>query len=440
MILHVRFKSQEHARFLFMLAMLIVLLFARYGLQIGVPRFLLTGTIVLTALVSSRNEILALALCCIPWCEAVDIAYALFACAGTYVIKYNKEIRINIAVVLVLSIIFWELLHCFEHDFSIIVFLFSLVTLVFLGFVLCIDPSELDYAFIVRIMATATVAICTVLLLQLIVRANYDIGAAIVGLQRLGLISEDDEYNTLIGSAINPNSLGIICVLSITALLQLRTIKLGRKLDDVLSIVLLIFGSLTSSRTFAVCVVIMAVCMTFAQPGNIKKKVRFICIILVLLVVSILLLSWIFPELLEYYVSRFKDGNLSGGRSALFKIYHRYILDNADVMFFGVGRNNFSIKLIETYRVAVNMPHNMIQETIVMWGIPGLIMILILMGMLVTMSVKYSHRHVLLNYVPLLIIAVKSVAGQLLTAHYTMLALSYAYLSLCQDFRPKVEQ
>ena len=103
-------------------------------------------------------------------------------------------------------------------------------------------------------------------------------------------------------------------------------------------------------------------------------------------------------------------------------------------MFFGIGLNNLSEKVIDLYRVSFNAPHNGIQEIIVAWGIPGLLMLGLLILMMILESNKYVRRKNALNYSILLIILVKSMAGQILTSGYTLLALAFAYLSLCQDF------
>ena len=437
MILRIQKKRRKHTRFYALLTLLTGLIFVRYGLQLGIPRIILTGVIALIALLGDRNEILAIAMCCIPMHEAVDFSVALAACAGCYVLKNHNTVRINLAVVLMLVIIAWELLHCFDQEFSLMSFLFSIVPLFFLAFVLCVDVSDLDYAFVVRIMSIATAMVCLVLLANLVVRANFNIAAAIVGLQRLGEFSEEEMRSSMIGSAINPNALGIICVISIAGLWQLRIVDKSRKLDAVLIIMLLTFGAMTSSRTYLFCLIITAFLMILGQPGSIRKKIRLLFILTLTAVTALLVLNWIFPELLQYYRQRFDGGNLTGGRDVLMITYHKFISNDPKVLFFGIGRHNYSAKLTEIYRVAANIPHNAIQEVIVAWGIPGLILIMLLIGMLVVRSQKFCGNHMLLNYIPLLIILAKSMAGQLLTSHYTMLALAYAYLSLCQNFRKK---
>ena len=78
--------------------------------------------------------------------------------------------------------------------------------------------------------------------------------------------------------------------------------------------------------------------------------------------------------------------------------------------------------------------HNNIQEILVAWGIPGLIMIAALIAALVIRARSFNRRLTLINCIPLIIILVKSLAGQMISSGYTMLALSFAYLSLCQHF------
>jgi hypothetical protein len=99
-----------------------------------------------------------------------------------------------------------------------------------------------------------------------------------------------------------------------------------------------------------------------------------------------------------------------------------------------VGLSNLGEKLVNIYRSAVNVPHNSIQEIVAAWGLPGLGMMIALFFMIVKESKQYGGRKILLNFIPLVVILVKSMAGQMISSGYTMLALVLAYLSLCQNF------
>ena len=439
MILRIRKTPREHTRFYILLSVLIGLLFIRYGLEIGIPRIVLTGVIAIIALVGNRSEILAIAMCCIPLHAAVDFFYALVACAGIYVLKYHQEIRINLGVIITLAMIFWELLHCFRPEFSLMGFLVSMIPLIFLAVILCIDVSDLDYTFVIRTMAVVLVSTCLILLINLIVRADFNLLLAISGLRRLGEVSENSRNEAMLGGDMNPNTLGIICVLVCTGLLQLWSIGKSRMTDIMCMVILMVFGILTSSRTFLVCLLLMALLLIMAQPGDFRKKFRLSATLLLMAVAALILMNWLFPDVLEYYIKRFRLDDITTGRDTLMIAYHRFISNNPHVMFFGVGLQDFVRNLTEIYRVADNLPHNSIQEIVVAWGIPGMLLFVLLCMMLFRQSGKYCRTYRLLNAIPFLILIVKSMAGQLLTSHYTILALSYAYLSLCQNFEIKKE-
>lgn len=434
MILRIQKSTREHSRFYVLLTCLMMLLMIRYGLQIGIPRIVLTGTVALIALMSDRDEILAIAIACIPLHEAVDFFIALVACAGVFVLKHYRSFRINISVCLVLLLIVWELLHCFTPAFSISTFLVSVVPLIFLAVILCANVADVDYGLVVRTLALVAAAMCIILLTNLIVQANFNVVVAIDGLRRLGLIDEADQSSTMLGTAINPNALGIICVLSTTGLMQLRIIGQGRRTDSILLLILLVFGTLTSSRTFLACLLIMAVFLVLGQPGSIRRKLRLLCALMLFGFVALILLTWLFPDVLEYYIKRFQEQDITTGRDRLMVAYHEFIFRNPDVMVFGIGLHEYGYKLLTAYRAAGNLPHNGIQEIIVAWGFPGLILFGTLLLMIMQQARKYNRRPILLNHIPLLIILAKSMAGQFLTSNYTILALSYAYLSLTQDF------
>lgn len=428
----IRLKKDTHLRFYVLLTALILLLFLRYALQIDIPRIVLTLTIAITAFLGTRNEILAIAMCCIPLHEAVDVFYSVVACAAAYVVKNPKRIHIGPSVILLFGMVVWELLHSFSSGFSIMGFLVKIIPLIFVYVILYVDISDIDYGFAARIMAVIVVVMCITLLGNLYVNSNYNLAEAISGLRRLGIVSEEE---ILIGGAINPNALGIISVLGLTSLFQLRIVGENKKSDMVLMIVLLIFGVLTSSRTFLVCLLLMAVLLILGQKGTLAKKMQFIIALLLISVMVLILLNRIFPDLMEYYIGRFSMDDITTGRLDLMQVYHKFITENPRVMFFGIGLQDYSDQLKEMYRIASNIPHNSIQEIIIAWGIPGLMMVIALIAAMIMKSRKYCPRHTLLNGIPLLIILAKSMAGQLLTSPYTILTLAFAYLSLAQNFQ-----
>lgn len=424
-------KINKRIAFYILMTVLILLVLARYAFFMDIPRLVITGIIVMIALMGDRNEILAIAMCCIPLHEAVDFYTAIAICGALLIVKTLSSVRVGASVILVITMIVWELLHCLLINFDLRLLIVSLIPLIFLAIVLCFDMSDIDYVFVVRSMAVVSVSACAFCLMNAIVEADFNFSAAIANLQRLGIMANED---TLLGGRINPNGLGIVNILSITGLLQLRSMGMQKKVDYMLIVMLLIFGGMTASRTFLVCLLLMVFLMILGYQGDMRKKIKFIFALLIFVAVAMVLFNWMFPTALEYYVGRFQEEDITTGRYGLLRVYHEYITTHNNVMFFGVGLNNYANRLVNDYNVASNIPHNSVQEIILAWGLPGFVMFILLMALIIVEARKYNRQLNLLNFIPFVIVWVKSLAGQLLTSHYTMLALSLAYLSFCQNF------
>lgn len=430
--------KHDNRRFYGFLTLLLGLISLRYALQIDVPPILFLGIILCMAVLGDLNELIGICICCIALHESIDLFYALAFCVLIIAIKFPKEIRINPAVIPIFLMIVWELLHCFRRDFSLMTFISNCIPLLLLAVLMCLDVKKLDYPFISRAFAITLAAVCMSLLLKLLYLSNFNVLKTFAGIQRLG---HDASEVSLDGKgSIQTNTLGILCVLATTGLMQLRISGTGDSQDMLLAALLMIFGALTASRTYLVCLLLMLVLFVFSQRGSIKKKFQFIGSMILLVLVAAGLLYLIFPDLMEYYISRFKVTDITTGRDVLMVKYDEFIRTKPTVMFFGIGLNAFRYDLMMVFRVAAGVPHNGIQELVIAWGIPGLILFVLLWFVMLWRSNFFCREHRLINFIPLIIILVKSQAGQMLNSPYTMLTFSYAYLSLCVDMNSEVKQ
>lgn len=428
-------RINKRSIFYFLLTVLLVLVLMRYGFQIELPRIVITLIVIAIAFLGDKTEILAISMCCIPLHNAVDFYLAIFMCAVIYIFKNSDSMRFNLSTILAVIMIVWELLHCFSADFDVKLFLMNISPLIFLVMIMNMDVAEIEYAFIARMLSIATISMSIVLLTQCFVQANYSIIGMLTNMKRLGMVSEDI---LLLGTGINPNTLGIISVLSASSLFQIRHTTKKKSIDFVMIALLIISCLLTASRTALVCLIVMILLILMGQQGTITQKFRNGVAILAITVAVVLVYWWLFPENFAYFVHRFESDSTGSGRSLIFAEYQKYMNKHLWVMFFGVGLNNFGEKVTNIYNMSTAVPHMGIQEIVVAWGIPGLILIAILLVMMIIESKRYSGRKTLMNYIPLIIILTKSMAGQMITSSYTMLALGFAYLSLCQDFHPTV--
>lgn len=432
--------KKDRRRFWCLLGLLLLLTMVRYALQIDVPRVVFLAVIAAIALLGDQDEIIAMCICCIPLHESIDFFYALVICIGVYVFKFYKQIRLGTNVLLLLLIIIWELLHCFLTQFDAITFLANMIPFIVLAVIMASNVEKLDYALVVRAFAWATLGVILVMFIRVLYFSGFNIARALEGLQRLGSDKHSNIENvTVAGGQINSNSLGIIAVLASTGLMQLRKTVHGKTSDIVLMCIMLVFASLGASRTYLACLALMVILLIFAEKGGITKKLRLFAVLLLAIASAVALLAIFFPENLRYYASRFAVKDITTGRDNLMIVYHRFIVKNPKVLFFGIGLQDFGNRLINLYRVSSNVPHNSIQELMAAWGIPGLFLFAALILNMYQTSRRYNRRHALIHWIPLIIILFKGIAGQMLNSSYTMLAFSYAYLSLCADLTPKAE-
>ena len=212
-------RIRKRDGFYFLLLVLMALVLTRYGFQINVPRTLLTVVLVLIAILGDKDEVLAMALCCMPLHNAVNFYVSLVSCAVIYVLKNGKSMRFDLSILLIMAMVIWELTHCFTTEFNLKLFFVDVSTLVLLLVVLNTDLADLDYIFIARIVSIVMVVISLVTLILCYMEAGRNIVDTFSNLQRLGTLSTDD---ALLGTAINPNALGILSVLSVSSLFQIR--------------------------------------------------------------------------------------------------------------------------------------------------------------------------------------------------------------------------
>lgn len=436
-----QFSTQKYSRVLFwsLLGLLLGLCFTRYALQVNISLTILLVVAVLVALLGDRDEIIALCICMIPLDTSIQYTYVLMFCMLLYLVKFSQSVYFNLSIVPVLLMILWELLHCFGGSFSPVSFLGSCMPQLLLAVLMCAGDKRFDYDFIVRAFSVSVAVMCFCLLGRVLYVANFNLLEALNGLRRLGLDAETVSGLEITGGQQNPNTLGIQCVLAITGLIQMRRCRRNGRLDMGLILFLLVFGTLTSSRTYLACLAIMGMLFVCGQKGKLSEKLKFCCGILLVILVVLLFLHMCFPELLEYYYGRFFMDDITTGRSDLMSKYHQLIMSDKEILFFGIGNYDFGRKVLEGYRVASVVPHNGIQELIIAWGIPGVLLFLFLWTTMLLRSRQVNRKQSLIHFIPLLVLLVKVQVGQMLTSAYTMMAFSYAYLSLCADLTPKAE-
>lgn len=414
-------------RFYILLSLLLGCCFADYVFALHLPQLVFLAVAFAIAATGDSDEIAALCICCVPLHTYVEFAFIVLFGILCHAVKSAGSIRIRRCILPVGLMILWELLHCFMPGLNVMQLGGHFVLWLLLAVFMCSDGHAFDYRFIIQAFVITTAVMCCMLLCRLLYSAGWSLSWMMLNLQRLGM---SEEFGV---SKVNPNSLGIMCIFGVCGLLQMR--YAGRKvpLDVAFTIALLLFGVMTASKTFLICLLFMAFLFVLAMKGSARQKLRFAaCVVAVGLVV--LAISYIvMPDLLKYYISRFFEKDFTTGRIDTMGEYHRFLLANWDVLLCGIGLQGFSERVLQMCPQAVFVPHNGLQELILAWGIPGIALFVALWLAMSHQSRKQCRRQSLINYIPLLVLLLKTMAGQMLNSSYTMLMFSFVYLSMCAD-------
>lgn len=422
-------KENKKSRKLFfcLLTLLLMLCSAQYVFQVWIPQACYLAIAFLIALTGDLDEIVALCICCIPLYGFFESVFAVLFAIICYVAKNPKGLRLNYSIFPVILMVLWELAHCFLPNFRIMKFGGQCVPWLFLTVLMCSEGERFDYGFVVRSFALSVACMCGTLFVRIMYVVHFQIVNTFAMLQRLGVEVEDAIVK------INPNSLGIFCVLGISGLLQLRIAKKGKEKDMVYVVILLLFGMMTASKTFFFCLMFSLLLLFMSVERKIEEKLRYgmgiLAIGLIVLGISFLIM----PNLVEYYISRFYEKDFTTGRTALMRIYHDFIVSNLDIILFGVGLQDFGTEIVRRCSQAFSSPHNCIQEIVIAWGMPGLFLCIALWSTMLICSRKRCGKQKLVHFIPFLVIFLKSQAGQILNSEYTVLAFGFSYLSLCAD-------
>ena len=294
---------KERNRYLFyaLFVLNVLLLFCNYALNVSIPFVVFIAILAVAAFLGDMDELISVCICCIAWSQAIKWHYVIIFCCLIFVIKYKRKIKPDAGIIPIVLIVLWEYLHCLSSGANLknmVSYTFLYVFFVFLFFIR--DMKTIDYTFIMRNFAITVFSVCCILMLRLLIHNNFSFNMAFFDMQRLGITDEE-----IGGMVINPNSLGVLCVLAVGCLMQIRTVGEKKITDMLLMVLILVLGALTCSRTYLVCLLILCVFLLVTSKGGLRNKFKFLLSVVLVLVISLTLMYTIFPETLYMFIQRF---------------------------------------------------------------------------------------------------------------------------------------
>lgn len=412
-------------------AVMLAALFVRNALGIDFPVIFLLGIMLIPIVFGNDDNIWATVVACIPFSTGFQYKYALFAALVIFVIRRRGKINLSGSGILILLMMLWELLHAFMGAFSLYEYLRCFAELLIVFIITGADLKNVNYKLVLRTLAICTVGVCFIMLYIQLLGRDMDLQSLLSLNYRQFRFGAGNIKAENFGLNFNANGLGSICCQAVAAILILYGRKEHRSFDICMAILAALFGFFTLSRAYIVCILFVVGFFVLSSSGDIGKRLKGMLGVACLALVVVFVIGQFFPGVYENLTVRFSEDDVLNGRDDLLVFYSKHIFSAPLYMLFGIGLQDFQEKLIDIYGGYVQVCHNGPQEVWVVWGIVGVVLFF---GMILTMiseSKRFLKKKPLYQYMPLFLMLLYSLSGQLIRSGSGLLALILIYVCLC---------
>ena len=431
--LHIRTK---HARYWLMMGVICLLVVVRNVLKIQIPlvSFLAVGAAL--CVISDRSEIVAFICSMAPFQMTFQYRYMLLIGAVFLVLKSRRYSIRNLLPVLFM--VLWDALHYIHQGIAISEFFRTMAVLITLGLILAVEPVNYNDGLPMR-----SLALMTLFSSLITVYVNWRLtGYTFASGDRLGSTYDQTEsFNAL----LNPNVGAFLCVLSVCGLLLLLKNKNKKRMDVPVMAALSLFVLLFQSRSAMISLALVIIIFLFANSRNwVLPTLRLSGIAIVLAIIGFVF----FRNTITNFLTRFVTGNFTTGRIAIFGFYHRFLMLDWKNYLFGVGLYSYSSRIAQQFtsealaesgavayinhHMTLVISHNNVQEIILAWGIPGVILMTWLLFVIIKHK-KVSRN--IMHYLALVFILLYTLQGQLLSSNIVMIGLIFSMV--CMEYESK---
>lgn len=430
MVLRIQTKTNNRIFKVYLLAMF-ALMAVRYLLKVDVPAVAFLLVAMLPIWWGNTSEQLAFAASCIPLSVAFQYKYALLILSVAILIKNQWRLKRSGVFFVVIAMMAWELWHAFYGQFSYVEYLRDFAELILLGVVTSIDLHEVDHKLVIRSLAISVVGVCAIMLIMQLQQFGFDLVAIFARSAHSFRFGQSNMASGRFAINFNANNLGFICNLATCGNLLLVIRKEYRWLDIILAVFSLAFAMMTLSRAAIVCAIMVFVAYFIFSEGKLTKKIWSIVGGVLVALLGLVLIRIFVPAVYENIAERFQRTDVWNGRGNLLKYYNQFLFSSPMYLLFGIGMQHVFEKVSPHYPV-IDVPHMGLQEVCVVWGLVGLVMFAVIIWKIVTTSKHYAYgKRQLYQFMPLGLVMVFSMTGQLVTSSRVLIALTFAYICLC---------
>lgn len=433
------------------IAAVFLLLIIRDVGEINVPNFLIIGLCCILSLTFNIKESYAYTVILQVLAVGLQMYYVLAFVILNLLIRKYRYMKMNASFFVVVALLVWETLHAVFPGYALTEWIRYASVILILGLTIfdARKYNDLDGRFILICFIVSVMFVTTDILLQYL-QAYGSFAELLHKGIRFGDTTQIPQKNSIYIS-LNPNQYGGTAALALASCLVLffnsKWSNLKKCVLIITMILFLLFGIMTQSRTFLV----LALCLVFLTiicnvKLNLNRLLLALLMTLLLVGIVVLVLYLCFRDLYDSLIGRFLVEDISNGRFKLYSMYLDIMINEPIVLFFGVGTQNIEatlrgrIDFLKYFPETFQLPHNAVLESVLCWGIMGVVLItLMFVQTVINAKIQTSeHKPKMINYLPMIILAIFIQTGQFVASYDRFLLLLLVYCAIITKNQKKV--
>ena len=415
--------------FWLMMSIFYALFVVRNVISIEFPVSIYLVWVFLMSVFFNETETKALIISFIPLTPGFQSKFAVLICMIFLIIKHFKRLRVPIYALIIPFLMVWEYTHMGDSFSSSSEFLSGFSSLMCLVIIISLPTKHEDTSFFSRVLAISLAVSSIILISNTISTSGQSLISLIREGFRLGAVEESKSYFI----AFNANGLGFLCNIAIAGLLTNICFNKTKKIDYFLLVFLILIGCLTVSRTFLLCLAGTIVLFILFRRSSVTQKIKSFFAIAIGILIAFLVLRLAAPNIIENYVERFNDEDITGGRSNLYALYNDFIVSTPKRFLYGIGMQRIADKVGYLKGIEVYSPHNGYQEVILAWGAIGFAFLMLFILCMVLHTRKKNPHAPFMSYLPLILLLVNNMAGQFISSGFKLMSLIFIYLLISNE-------
>ena len=411
------------------MAIITIIIIAQFVNQLifPLPTILMCFLILLAFILIDRELLLGLFCLLIPISTNPILYFVNILFVFTLIIKFRNYVKINATILFILSIALIESFHVYRNINNGV----GESVIILLGFILCLVP----FSFINSIskyfnkVRTIELFFLGYMSFTLITFIKYYINFGTLNIfnniQRFGFVENPKEVDSS-SLIINPNTIGIYSALIITIILVLvyfKNIKINFTSIFIFFFSMLV-GLMTLSRTFLLMLTLVLVIYILI---SIRKRNVIAMSGITVAILTIFIIFLLNTQLLEMLKNRlFESDDISGSRFSIYEEYLKVIFSNDRLFTFGIGMQDYLMKMGSFNSFIDQATHNVILEILTIWGVLGLVLVVCLFGTMILNSNFWRNSSLsdsLVKLLPCIAVIISIQFGQFFISFYHTFAI-----------------